>query len=109
MRKRAWLIGPAGNTMVTIGIVMLLANSPEKPIAAAMWIIAGIVVALYGILLETRSRIEIAQLVVIFIAVLFYFFTQNKTLTNFFTALAVILVIAQFIMKFKNRAASRPS
>ncbi|MDN7245615.1 hypothetical protein [Planococcus shenhongbingii] len=108
MKKRAGLIGQTGHLMVLIGLTMMLANSPERPIAAAVWITAGIVVAICGGLAGKMSWFEIASLAAIFIAVLFYFFTDN-TLANFFMVLAVILVAADLIIRFKNRTASRRS
>lgn len=103
VKKRAGLIGQVGHFMVIIGIVVMFANSPERPIAAAVWITAGIVVALCGGLAGAMSRFEIASLIATFIAVLLYFFTDKHTLTNFFLAFALLLVVADLIMRFKNR------
>lgn len=103
MKKRVGLIGQVGYVMVIIGILTMFANSPERSLAAAVWILAGIVVAILGGLAGTMSRIEIASLVIVCVAVLIYFFTDNKTLTYLFMNLAVILVVIDLIIRFKNK------
>lgn len=107
MKKRAGFIGQVGHFMVIIGIVVMFANSPERPIAAAGFMVTGILIAILGgRLARTMSWLGGVALVAVLIAVIFYFFTDNNKLYNLFLALSVFLLIGEFILKVKTRKRS---
>jgi hypothetical protein len=109
LKKKAGFIVQAGVIIVTIGIVIMFANSPEKPIAAALFMMAGILISIVGGLGSSMPKLEIAALTAIFIAVIFYFFTGNNLLANLFIGVSVFLVIVQSIIKFKKWTAPKQS
>ena len=110
MKKRARLIEQAGGIMVTIGIVIMFANFSERPIAAAAFMVAGVLIAIIGgRLAGTMPWLGGAALVAVLIAIILYFFTDNSTLYNLFLVISVLLLIAEIVMRIKNRKKSTPT
>ncbi|ANU13337.1 hypothetical protein B481_1856 [Planococcus halocryophilus Or1] len=107
MKKRAGLIEQAGVILGAIGIVIMFANSSERPVTAAAFMVTGILMAIIGgRLTGTMSWLGGATLVAILIAVILYFFTDNNKLYNLFLVIGVLLLIAEFIMKSKKQKKS---